>query len=326
MCGIVGAFYKEAPENDGWIPNDAADILLTASQHRGRDATGWMYPAGKKAVNMVTDNRPANKVVEFLDIPVDAPWWFGHVRFATVGSPDNHLNNHPIRHDDIVGVHNGTIHNYDSVLREAGGRFDPDREVDSEAIFAAIQHFGAEKGLPKLTGGAACAWVDIGDTSVQYLSRVRSYPLIIAKAEDTGNLYFASERRILDELLIPWQKVWTVKPGRMLTVRDGVIKNWKKLDLPPEPKYVYKPSGGKSNSGWTDDDIQAWWEKNLVSTELNDEDDEEFLDWVHRKIEHASSKKMIWYGGDQLTELEYYCKLLDEYYQDTELERELMQH
>ena len=66
-----------------------------------------------------------------------------HVRDFTKGPPEIDANNHPIRHGAVVGIHNGVIENDDALLARYGiTREEPEMTVDSEAIFALVEHHG----------------------------------------------------------------------------------------------------------------------------------------------------------------------------------------
>lgn len=311
MCGIVGAIYGPAgAEADGWTESEAAEQLLWYSIHRGSDATGYMFPDVDVEIRKAAI--PADEFVTdgLVSIPT-VPWWFGHVRFSTRGTPKYNGNNHPIKHKDIVGIHNGTIYNDDEILKITG-REDPAAEVDSEAIFAAIHHLGVKKGLRSVTGGAAVAFVDRTNLGRVYLARVRNYPLVIAKSK-AGNFYFGSEMRILNELGLEWEKTWKVKEGRLIVFENGKIRSFKKFM--DEPKKVQRstPKQGRGITSVTED---ADYKYGYLTQEPEFENAFEWAQWHYVRASDTKTKLL---DGRMMTEREYYMELMDEYALDTEM-------
>src|SRR5262245_54896426 len=117
MCGIAGIVVS---------PTDKADLdvgvivkaLGLSIEHRGKHATGvavWK-PSGR--VRVAKAPRPAT---EFFarrpGLGIGADLVIIHTRAATQGDPKNPLNNHPVAVGDIVGIHNGIIHNDDELYR-----------------------------------------------------------------------------------------------------------------------------------------------------------------------------------------------------------------
>ncbi len=72
-----------------------------------------------------------------------------HSRAASVGGTHENFNNHPIVVEPIVGIHNGTLFNEDSLFREFGDKFYQEGDVDSEIIFKLYLHFIDEGLNPK---------------------------------------------------------------------------------------------------------------------------------------------------------------------------------
>jgi len=123
-----------------------AAMMFKALTAGGPHAFGWMtYKDGDKAVQYQSRPGRADTLdnLEHIYKAVEQhPRWFvGHTRWATHGDPKNNANNHPILHGNVLGVHNGVLRNHESILAETG-RQDAASEVDSEAIFAAVNKWG----------------------------------------------------------------------------------------------------------------------------------------------------------------------------------------
>ncbi len=73
----------------------------------------------------------------------------GHTRHPTQGSPLSPDNNHPLHVGNVVGAHNGHIHNDAALFKTFG--FPRRGEVDSEVIFRLVDSLDpSSKGLPYL--------------------------------------------------------------------------------------------------------------------------------------------------------------------------------
>lgn len=192
MCGIAGFLLA---------PGDRVDTArLTRALHagidpRGGDATGaaWFDASGSvhhfTVVGRAREFRSAHP-----NAAARARMAVLHTRFATQGSVNNALNNHPVRSGHFLGVHNGHILNDDELFRtlpipRAG-------EVDSEAAVALIR-YASMKGedawtaLERLEGGAALAWMDDRDPETLHLARASRSPLFVGQTA-SGTVMFAS--------------------------------------------------------------------------------------------------------------------------------------
>ena len=141
MCGqagiILGQKRRRAEERDhlAWLFTQ----LLVLNERRGPHATGvaWLNRDGEhklfkrpvRASRFVSD-KTFHEVLSGVDNR--ATLLLGHTRWRTRGDENVNENNHPIRAGDILGTHNGTIYNANTLFR----RFKLPRfaEVDSELL------------------------------------------------------------------------------------------------------------------------------------------------------------------------------------------------
>jgi hypothetical protein len=120
-----------------------------------------------------------------------------HTRAATQGRPENNLNNHPIVHGSIVGIHNGIVYNDDDLFKHFG--WERNAQVDSEAIFAAINHLELDEALKNIDAGWAVAWFNKDDDPRKlWLARGYSSPLYYALTVN-GSVVFASTEKAVEE-------------------------------------------------------------------------------------------------------------------------------
>ena len=205
----------------------------------------WGGTGTPTMVKHIGDVRYAENL-EKVQLDDDARWVIGHVRYATNGSPSYPGNNHPLEHGDIMGVHNGRVHNFIDILKETG-RTDDLAEVDSEAIFAAVNRWGHRAGLRRVKGNLAAAYTRLSRPASMYIVRSTDRYTLWFGRTPRDNLVFASELAILRSVFgRTLTHVRQLKPYHLLRVVDGkVVETEQYMEPPPpsEPDYkVYSPS------------------------------------------------------------------------------------
>jgi glucosamine 6-phosphate synthetase-like amidotransferase/phosphosugar isomerase protein len=229
MCGIAGfCIHKDDKIN----AKKLSMAMLNQIVSRGEDATGaaWVKSdkATKKASIAVSKAPvPAYNFEQYLaQMDTNTKRAILHTRWATKGTPQNNLNNHPIVSGRIVGVHNGVLSNDDAVFdyfREARKA-----QVDSEAAFALLNRtvYSPAQVLKSLQGRAALAWLDARDKRDLHLARVSGSPLAIG-ATEAGSLFFASTMPLLvnacadAKVDLSWAE--EINPMTYIKVRNGEI-------------------------------------------------------------------------------------------------------
>ncbi len=142
MCGqagiILGQKRRRAEERDHltWLFTQ----LLVLNEPRGPHATGvaWLNRDGEHRLfkrpvpaRQFVRDKGFHEVLGAIDNRTTLV--LGHTRWRTRGDEQINKNNHPIRAGDILGTHNGTLYNANTLFR----RFKLPRfaEVDSELLF-----------------------------------------------------------------------------------------------------------------------------------------------------------------------------------------------
>jgi glucosamine--fructose-6-phosphate aminotransferase (isomerizing) len=223
MCGIAGfSLNSDAPA----ARTLAAQALLAGIAERGADAVGYAHRGPTSIVGVTKLRGGASALLDEIDVPAETSHALIHVRDYTKGRPEIEANNHPIRHGSVVGIHNGVIENDDELLaRYAIERAEPQMTVDSEAIFALMEHRRHDpRTLSEMRGAMAAAWLDERDDSTLYLARGRLRPLWLGRTNDS--LYFASTRRALTIVAAALRtrlEISEVREGRLLHVVDGRV-------------------------------------------------------------------------------------------------------
>jgi glucosamine 6-phosphate synthetase-like amidotransferase/phosphosugar isomerase protein len=223
MCGIAG--YSLNPDSS--VERTlAVQALLAGIAERGADAVGYAVRSPEGTVAVTKLRGGARALLDEIEVSPSTGQALIHVRDYTKGHPDIEANNHPIRHGSVVGVHNGIVANDDELLARYGiERFEADRTVDSEAIFALMNvRANDSRALSELHGAMAAAWLDERDPDTLYLARGLARPLLVGRTR--SELFFASTRRalaIVEAALRVRLHVREVREGRVVHVVDGRI-------------------------------------------------------------------------------------------------------
>jgi glucosamine 6-phosphate synthetase-like amidotransferase/phosphosugar isomerase protein len=246
VCGIAG--YSLSPESS--VERTlAAQALLAGISERGADAVGYAFRTQDDTVAVTKLRGGASALLDELAVPRDASQALLHVRDYTKGHPDVEVNNHPIRHGSVVGVHNGVIANDDDLLARYGiERSSPEMTVDSEAIFALMelrQH--DPRALRELYGTMAAGWLDERRPETLFLARGIARPLWIGRT--STDLFFASTRRalaIVEAALHLRLEAAELKEGRLVEVVAGRIV--RKRRFRPDRSYRVEDAGSPVHS------------------------------------------------------------------------------
>lgn len=264
MCGIFGISYGPGgAAAEEWSPTEYAQQMFPAIVHRGPHAFGWMSYNPETGIDVV---KHVGKVTDdhnsaLISLDDNCSWFVGHVRFYTNGSPDNLANNHPLVHGGVVGVHNGVLKDWEPILAETG-REDPTAEVDSEAIFAAVNKWGITEGLRRINGNMVTVFTETKHPAVLHIARSVGRPLVYTTTP-TGALVFASECCVIDSCEIQHDDYINLNGQyRHLTVTKGKVvgrEQYKVVQPPAKPgksSHVRVPraieQGGVMVSGLTD--------------------------------------------------------------------------
>ena len=273
MCGIGGISY-DSTQHPGIVVGDAVD-LLKALKPRGPHAHGIAFGTnGKvvvyKALGTIESKTAQERLNRFVRKHTEAKgidWLFVHTRFATHGDQKYMANNHPVRHRNVIGVHNGVIDNYEAVLETLGGREDKKAGVDSEAIFAALHHKGLNTdAIQKVIGSVAFIAVNIEDPNTLLVGRGNSSPLIITDLiEDTKAVgkVWGSTTLAVAAVGGAVKLAESVLEGTLFRVTKGVVhdveaftptERFHKVDWDAyqKPRYAraYRPAAETAISAW----------------------------------------------------------------------------
>lgn len=224
MCAIFGlGFMKGHKVTETEMVRDIVRKLFVENQVRGRTAAGLAFinsanihvvkhdVAGAMLKDLRAYKEAEQQYMTFQTVPAgdraikiakEPPISFiGHCRLKTKGSELDNVNNHPIIREEVVGVHNGMIGNDDRLFDIYSKAFKRNGRVDSEIIFALIEHFAKspmnsihsaiQKAAHAMTGSMACALVHRAYPHMLWIYR-RGYPCSIRIFRDVGMIAWAS--------------------------------------------------------------------------------------------------------------------------------------
>lgn len=223
MCGVAGFSVDVDSRVDRTL---AAQALLAGIAERGADAAGYAHRGPTASVTIHKQRTGATALLEEIQLPGSATDALVHVRDYTKGHPTLLANNHPIRHGSVVGIHNGVIANDEEIFADhAIEHAEAGMTVDSEAIFALVERFGADRSaLEELRGTMAAAWLDERTPRGLHLARGVARPLWIGRAR--RELFFASTKSALEvvegTLRVTLRKR-EVAEGRLFEIAGGTI-------------------------------------------------------------------------------------------------------
>jgi glucosamine--fructose-6-phosphate aminotransferase (isomerizing) len=211
MCGIAG-YVGQSREGQWGETYSILRELFVASEHRGRDATGFAAMTEPLDVpnrqSVIVGKQP---LTSGRYVKTD-PEWNGltrrrcsmviqHVRAATHGSPADPKNNHPFTSDDgsLHLVHNGVVGNDADLFDQFSLR--RRSECDSEVLLRIVEQAkhpaaGLATCLREVRGSMAVAVMD-SQRGVVYLAANGRRPLWVCRLRDERRAFFASTAAIL---------------------------------------------------------------------------------------------------------------------------------
>lgn len=132
MCGIFGFVSDGGPFHPKLL-----EMIAVNTETRGCHAFGFAWVDSRNRIRSFKSAGPISRKLEMLLIARDAKMLIGHCRFATHGTPENNLNNHPHPCDGGWLVHNGVIRDH-AELNE-GYNLHPVTKCDSETLALLIE-------------------------------------------------------------------------------------------------------------------------------------------------------------------------------------------
>jgi len=259
MCGLIGIINNESNFQQKKKLGNLFSQLMWVGALRGFDSTGVALckTEDKKLVDVASYKRAlcstdflATKGYERLlrDFG-EYKYIIGHNRAATKGSVID-MYSHPFEFNNLIGVHNGTLYNHNSLNKETF-------TSDSEALYHAMNEGDAVKVLEKADGAYALIWYDKNDSKL-YLARNKERPLYLTTTKDKSVSVLASEYQMAEWILnrngYPVEKSWEIPVGKIMYINDddpdtlNEVATFKPYEKPNFPMTNYT---GNSYGGYT---------------------------------------------------------------------------
>lgn len=250
MCGIAG--FSLSPDST-LDRAQAGRVLLASVAERGADAAGCAWQQRDGRVVVLKQPGGASAFLEQWQVPRGLTQLLLHVREFTKGRPSLMANNHPIRHGSVVGVHNGQIANDERIFSLLGrDRHEPGMTVDSEAIFASLDHHECQaEALSALRGSLACCWFDERVADRVHLARGFGRPLWTGRFDDAGGggILWASTvdaLEIAEEFLRLRLHKRPLRPGSIVEIIDGTIVATRSFRPDAQARWLRNPVASPS--------------------------------------------------------------------------------
>lgn len=218
MCGLTG-FSGHMPADPNKIK-----ILLLENEIRGDQSTG-IY--GKKLMKKSVKASDFISDVNFEHIASNH-FVIGHTRQPT-SSNRAKQHAHPFvigkKNEEgfVIGAHNGSIFNEYELEQKIEGYVKPD--VDSESIFQVINLKKDPTAFTICEGHMAITFYYNGYI---FLYRRESRPLFLGKTRE--GYYWSSRKEGLKKLSIPDEKIFDLRPHRLLVLKGSKIVE--KIEMP----------------------------------------------------------------------------------------------
>lgn len=266
MCGLAG-FISVRGKRQTWLQFES---LVQAASVRGHDATGIV--AVSNTFQVQWEKKPL-RASEFLHDPAytqkfvpSASQWvaaIAHTRSATVGTPADNRNNHPLEAGRLLGMHNGIISN-DDEFRELF--VEPLPAVDSFPPLAYLDAFAEGEALTpgmvrdvfsEVRGWFTYQFLDQTDPTAFWLVRGDA-PLAFAWDSGSGVLWWASTPAILRASRVPFTHLWDWDTPYEI-VRLPIQGVSKSLGAFYQVRaWSFTPAN--ESALWDDYDVEAHWE------------------------------------------------------------------
>lgn len=220
-----------------------------------------------------------------------------HTRGASVGSPDDNNNNHPVLYNKALVTHNGNVSNHDVIKRG----YDKVPDVDSAALSIAISLSKKPKEdirptvfkISEMTGGAAFHGTWIDQPNLSFFGKFGTWPLAFVRNDDI--FIYASEQRCIDAFM----KIMGISDD--LEVRTVDANTWflleKNVPIWWGKNVPISTALGKNTVTRIRPDLEPWVTSSSKDFFINDD-----LPWTAHSSVDNKFVKIVWDKGKTFNE------------------------
>jgi len=253
MCGVVGvvALGKQKSKIKATIMEYLFTEILQATEERGKDATGvsalfrdgmsivqkgsvtaaeFIGNLGKEETTYNSFINNCRSHVEEADTALQL--YMGHCRKSSVGGAFDNVNNHPIKVNEIVGVHNGTLLNHNIIFRTLEEK--RDGVVDTEAIMQLLNYYtnkckepftldGLTEVARRLEGSfSVLAYNANNPFQICFMRKER--PLEMAMIKDLGIFLISSDKAFFTRAIYQYNKYAALYSDGLPIINTDVVE------------------------------------------------------------------------------------------------------
>lgn len=247
MCGIYGVIYARNQRSSLIRESYRRKFiqLAIANTKRGEDATGVLRVDKSKLVifkrsKPIWNNLVHPKWMSTTSLNENTVAFIGHNRERSSKAWSNDAKfAHPHIAGNLIGVHNGTISNYNDVFTDA--------DHDSIALFRFIYEHGVDQ-LNKLVGSMAVCYLNFKSNPNVFYFISHDRPLHYLT--ENGVFIFSSEADHLSSVIETKSTTWSLKSGYLLKVNanKNLKTSWRTIPEPARYKTWTPANTNSSNS------------------------------------------------------------------------------
>lgn len=243
MCGIFGwsrlPLASESKQQARQRVQIAASLACDNTS-RGQDSFGFYADGIRKRGLGMFSNVPRTMFVDMAR----ANRVMAHTRAATHGMVTKG-NCHPFSIGDVVGAHNGVVHNHDQLNIVHDRKFN----VDSMHIFA---HIDEDKDVSEIKAWGAIEFLQKKDPCTIWLGRFHGGSLAVRQT-DLGIFWSSDDFHLMAAMRSSGvkSKRYTIKPGELYQACNGILYLG--------PPFPVSPNDVSTSVLWQDwDDRHPW--------------------------------------------------------------------
>lgn len=225
MCGIIGFSGKDKQNYN--IEKLKLLLYSNSIERKSTDSTGFYFKGIKdnipvKSIINAKDFIGNNNIFKLLE---PSSMFIGHVRSKSVGN-NTIVNAHPYKIGNIIGVHNGTITNIESISNKYANEYYGNK-TDSYNLFNSLYIFHKTNPLSKIIGGTAVLFTDTMEEDTLYVYRNEDRDLFYTVVEE--GMYISSEKNSL-KMISNGNEILLFECGTFYAIKNSeIIKSFKIL-------------------------------------------------------------------------------------------------